>query len=79
MPFEDQIHNSEIIIDRTPRVYLQWENTEAGRDKVECYERVTINNTILYINRFNRSSTIINGQPFFDVLEKIYEQTLNKK
>jgi len=79
MEFEEQIENVELVIDRTPRVYLKWNNTEEGRDKKGCYERVVIGNTIIYINTYNRNLSVICGHPFWDKLEKIYQTKRTEK
>ena len=79
MEFEEQITNVEVIVDRTPRVYLKWTNTEEGRDKNDCYERITIDvNTPYYVNTHNRNSLIMYGHPFWDKLEKMYNDTILK-
>lgn len=75
MEFEDQIKNLELIIDRTPRVYIKWDNTEKGRDKNDCYERIVIGSIVRYVNTNNRNIVITRGHSFFDILEKIYDKS----
>lgn len=72
MEFEKQIRDVELVIDTTPRFYIKWENTEEGRDKKNCYERVVHGETVVYINNFNRNLSVTCGNPFWNVLEKIY-------
>lgn len=74
--FEDQITNVQLVIDRTPRVYIEWENTAEGRDKKDCYERVVYGSTVIYINTYNRNSSVICGHPFWNKLEKMYNSLL---
>lgn len=76
MEFEDQITNVRLVIDTTPRVYVKWNNTQDGMDKHDCYERVVIGETVIYINTYNRSSSVIRGHPFWDKLEKMYNGAL---
>lgn len=72
MTFEEQIINAKIRIDTTPRVYVEWENSEPYRDRTDCYERKTMGNIIYYENVHNRDQWYTSGNPFFDILEKIY-------
>lgn len=76
--FEDQITDVKLVIDRTPRVYIKWVNTEEGRDKLDCYERVVYGSTVIYINTYNRNSSVIRGHPFWDKLEKMYNSVADK-
>ncbi len=78
MEFEEQITDVELVIDTTPRVYIKWNNTEEGRDKKDSYERIVIGETVIYINIYNRNSSVICGHPFWDKLEKIYNSLLVK-
>jgi hypothetical protein len=79
MEFEEQITDVELVIDTTPRVYVKWINTEEGRDKKDCYERVVISRTVIYINTYNRNSSVSYGHPFWDKLEKMYNGALAKQ
>lgn len=79
MEFEEQITDVELVIDTTPRVYVKWINTEEGRDKNDCYERVVIGGTVIYINTYNRNSSVICGHPFWDKLEKMYNGALARQ
>lgn len=71
--FEKQITDIELVVDTKPRTYIKWKNTEEGRDKTDCYERIEMGSTIIYVNMNNRSSSVINGNSFFNTLEKIYK------
>ncbi len=73
MEFENQVKNVKVTIDTRPRVFLNWENTEEGRDKKDCYERVDLGGTIVYVNTYNRNSSVLPGEPFFYKLESMYE------
>jgi len=79
MEFEEQITDVKLVIDTTPRVYVKWNNTEEGRDKNDCYERIVIGETVIYINTYNRNSSVICGHPFWDKLEKMYNGALAKQ
>lgn len=77
MEFEEQIENLELVINRTPRIYLKWKNTEEGRDKTACYERIVIGQTIaIYVNANNRNLSVNSGHPFWDKLEKMYQSLI---
>lgn len=78
MTFEEQITDVHLEIDTRPRVFLKWKNTEEGRDKDDCFERMEIGRTIIYINTFNRSHSVTQGHPFWDKLEELYKQALAK-
>ncbi len=73
MEFENQVKNVKVTIDTRPRVFLNWENTEEGRDKKDCYERIDLGGTIVYVNTYNRNSSVLPGEPFFYKLESMYE------
>lgn len=73
MEFENQVKNVKVTIDTRPRVFLNWENTEEGRDKKDCYERIDLGGTIIYVNTYNRNSSVLPGEPFFYKLESMYE------
>ena len=77
--FEEQITDVELVIDTRPRVYVKWINSEEGRDKKDCYERVLIGRTVIYINTYNRNSSVIQGHPFWDKLENMYNCALEKQ
>lgn len=74
MEFEEQIINTELVIDKTPRVYIKWRNIEVGRDKTDCYERVSSVGGIIYINCNNRNGFIHKDHPFWEKLEKLYTE-----
>lgn len=78
MEFKEQITDFKVSIDRTPRVYLRWTNTESGRDKTDSYERICNENLTYYINCDNRNSVICEGNPFFDTLEELYNEYMNE-
>lgn len=73
MEFENQVTNVRVTFDTRPRVFLNWENTEEGRDKKDCYERIDLGGTIVYVNTYNRNSSVLPGEPFFYKLESMYE------
>lgn len=73
MELEKQVKDIEIFTDTTPRVYVKWTNTEQGRDINECYERVVIGESSIYINTHNRYLSIALGHPIWQSLENIYE------
>lgn len=75
MNFKKQVSGVKIVTVTKPRVYLQWTNTEKGRDMHECYERIE-DVYIRYINTHNPSMTIIQGDKFFKDLEEMYQRAL---
>lgn len=77
MEFEEQVTDVELVIDTRPRVYVKWKNTEEGRDKTDCYERIDVG-YIAYVNTNNRNGSVIQGHPFWDKLEKLYKQAVIK-
>jgi hypothetical protein len=79
MSFEAQVTDVELVVDTRPRVYLKWKNTEEGRDEDDCYERIEIaKDRFIYINTYNRSQALMEGHPFWDKLEALYQTTVNK-
>jgi len=72
MNYIDQITNVKVIQRTKKHTFVQWNNTESGRDKTDMFER--IDNT--YINQHNKDHIIYKGNPFYDTLEKIYHQPL---
>lgn len=72
--FIKQVSNLKYKVVNIPRHYIQWDNTESGRDKKQCYERESNNSYIRYVNTYNPNITVIPGEPFFDVLETLYNQ-----
>ena len=44
----------------------------------DCYERIDIGGTVIYINTNNRNSSVVKGQLFWNILEKIYNNALQK-
>jgi predicted GTPase len=78
MNFKKQISELKIVTVTKPRVYLQWANTEKGRDKHNCYERVE-DVYIRYINTHNPSMVVIQGDKFFKDFEEMYKRSLNNK
>jgi len=77
MDFIKQITNLNIVTVTKPRVFIQWQNTEKGRDKYNCYERIADFCLIRYVNTHNPSSTIIEGDDFFKTLEEMYKSKVN--
>lgn len=74
MEFTDQITNARLQVVNKPREFVKWDNTEPGRDKDDCYERLDIGGSIIYINNNNRSVAIVKGQPFWNTLEDMYQK-----
>ena len=76
MKYIDQIENVKVRIETNPRVFVEWNNTEEGRDKKESYERVSAFNEafISYTNQYNPNLKIYKGDSMFDVLEEIYNK-----
>jgi len=70
MKFSEQINNLKVYTDKTPRVFMKWDNTEAGRDVNECYERVS-HSAVMYINQNNKAQILMIGE-YFDTLEEIF-------
>ena len=66
-----QVNNLKLHVVTKPRIYVQWNNNESGRDTTECYER-EVNSYIRYINVNNPRMTVISGDAFFDTLESLY-------
>jgi hypothetical protein len=80
MEFKEQITDVELVIDRTPRVYIQWRNTIEGYDKTDCYERIEVDKiTVFYRSFYNRSSYVYSGNKFFETLEQLYAEALAKQ
>lgn len=78
MDFKEQITDLQLVVDTTPRTYIRWKNTEEGRDKTDCYERLIVGSYVVYINTFNRNNSIVKGHKFFDTLESIYQKALKE-
>ncbi len=74
MDFKSQVTNLKIVT--VTRTYLQWNNTEEGRDKYDCYERVDDNGYIRWANTHNTLTSIISGDKMFDILEEMYQSAL---
>ena len=72
MKFEEQIKDVQVVVDRTPRVYIKWKNTEGGRDTNDCYERIVTTGVVVYVNTNNRNLSVMADHPFWNELEKIY-------
>ena len=72
MGFKKQVTGLKIVTVTKPRVYLQWTNTEVGRDVFDCYERVE-DIYVKYINTHNPSMVISQGHTFFTDLEEMYQ------
>jgi len=73
----DQTTDVKLIVKTNPRYFVQWNNTEKGRDSIECYEREN-NSYIRYINVNNPNMTIIRGDKSFDTLEELYNIAYTK-
>lgn len=80
MEFKEQMTDIELVIEKTPRVYVQWKNTMEGYSHVDRYERFAFSeNGVFYVNAFNRSFDVHKGDPFFETLEQIYNEELEKQ
>ena len=77
MDYKKQVNRLRIETITKPRVFLKWENTEKGRDKKECYERVD-EPYIYYINQFDKSMTVDISDVFFKTLEDMYKTVLSE-
>lgn len=78
MEFKEQVENLKILTVTKPRTYLKWTNTEKGRDKTDCYERID-GSFIVYVNTNNPSKYISRGDKFFETLEELYSKALKKR
>ena len=79
MGYIGQVKNISIKTVTQPRIYLKWENTENGRDREQCYERIDNNGYVYYINQFNRSMIIDKSDTFFKIMEDMYNVELEIK
>lgn len=80
MKFEDQIENVTLQVVTKPREFIKWDNTENGRDKDDCYERIDYGQGIvIYINNNNRNLSVLRDNPFWNVLESMYQKEISKK
>ena len=80
MKFEDQIKNLKLEVITKPREFIKWDNTEKGRDKDDCYERIDYGHGIvIYVNNNNRNLSILRENPFWNVLESMYQKEVSKK
>lgn len=77
--FKSQILDLELVIETKPRTYVKWKNTEDGRDKTNCYERITDRNIVFYMNTNNDNYLISSHNPFFKTLEDLYNLALEAK
>ena len=78
MEFIEQVKGLKIVTITKPRTYLQWTNTEEGRDKLDCYERVECG-YVRWENKYGKAISIISGDSMFDVLEEMYKKALLEK
>jgi hypothetical protein len=72
------IENVKVDVITRPRVYVSYNDMEPGRDKNNCYERVTTGLSVRFINQYNTDECVLRGDPFFDVLEKMYQDNKDK-
>lgn len=77
--FKNKIVDLEVVIETRPRTYVKWKNTEDGRDKTNCYERITDGNIVFYTNTNNDNYLISSHNPFFKILEDLYNLALKEK
>lgn len=54
------------------RTYMLWNNTDSGRDKNDCYERIEENGFVEYVNTNNVDMRVVRGDDFFNTLEELY-------
>jgi hypothetical protein len=79
MEFEKQITNLQLQVVTKPREFIKWDNTEPGRDKDDCYERLDIGGSIIYVNNNNRNLSVLRDNPFWNVLEGMYQKLKEEK
>lgn len=72
MKFEDQVADLRVVTITEPRTFIQWVNTEQGRDSNDCYERIDSGLAVYYINKRGNGDCIGEGDEFFNVLESMY-------
>ena len=72
--FIKQVEKLRLEIVTKPRTYVFWNNTQKGRDKDDCYERVEENGFVEYINTNNVEMRVIQGDNFFNTLEELYNR-----
>ena len=77
MEFIEQIENLKVFTVTKQKTYITWTNTEKGRDVTDTYERID-DGFVVYLNQYNKSSTIIKGDSLFNELEEIYSKALNE-
>lgn len=72
--FIQQVSNLKLVKVTTPRIFLEWTNTETGRDKNMKYERV-VNDSgyVYYVNFYNESMLVFSEELFFKTLEEMYQ------
>ena len=76
MDYIKQVEKVKVTTVTEPRIYLTWEDTEPGRDKKQCYERVN-NSFVYYVNTYNQNTRVLKGDPFFEVLEEMYNTRIS--
>lgn len=76
MDFEKQVKNIKIHIINNPRIFIEWNNTEKGRDEHECYERFD-KGLICYVNFYNPNIKVFKDDAFFNELEEMYNKYKN--
>lgn len=72
--FIKQVDKLRIKTVTKPRTYILWNNTDKGRDKDDCYERIEENGFVEYVNTNNVDMRIIIGDNFFNTLEELYDR-----
>ena len=73
--FIKQVKDLKVVVVKKPRTYIQWTNTEPGRDKTDCYERID-NLYLRYVNTNNKSSDVTKDNKFFYILEELYQKAI---
>ena len=77
--FIKQVDELRLKVVTKPRTYILWNNTQDGRDKDDCYERVEENGFVEYINTNNVNMRVIQEDDFFNTLEELYNRALANK
>ena len=68
MKFEEQVKDLKVITITETRTFIQWTNTEEGRDKHDCYERINSGGEIFYVNKYGKKSFVHKNDVFFKLV-----------
>jgi hypothetical protein len=72
MNFEEQVKDLKVFTVTEPRTFIEWVNTEKGRDKHNCYERISSYGNTFYVNKNGKTHIINKNDDFFKILENMY-------